>query len=235
MGFLDNIKGFFGTQPGAIQAGGSTPTSGSGGFLGNLQQAPVQGAPTSFLDRLGTEDSRGRTFGDKLFAAGQIAQGQDPSSFLQNRQAVSDQERQIEEAKARQAKLSQVMAASMGPDDQINPRTLMQGAAGIGGGVDIDTMLKLQKANEDQWSPMSAGSDVVMGNKRTGQFGSTYHGVQKPGLLNPDGTINYDFINAGAAQAGAKAKAVAPYRPKPQGRQPFGSHVPPGATPGLPQ
>jgi hypothetical protein len=130
-----------------------------------------------------------------------------------------------------------VLASSYNPDGSINPQTYASGAANIGEGLDLESALKLQQANQDQWSPMSAGSDVVMGNKRTGQFGSTYKGTPKLGKylkqdpITGETVIDYDAIKAESLAAGGKAKAQFPFRRPPAPHPGLNSYTPPNAQP----
>jgi hypothetical protein len=87
------------------------------GDVGPIQQAPQLTQQPGLLDRLGTPDERGLSFGDKLFAAGSIAQGdsQGAYSMIQQARAAHRQQQQEDEAKRVKANRSAAFKAAIDP------------------------------------------------------------------------------------------------------------------------
>lgn len=249
MGFLDGLRGYFGTQqgellpqapatPGPDMSMGQEDFGGAPG--GVLQEQPqMRGPDTSFLDRLGRPDARGLTFGDKLFAAGSVMQGDSggAASYLQNQRAtadvVSERERKRELAMRSLAALRKNFKGG-----QFNYEGYLADMPNDGDPTEALAMAT-KLAPEVQVQNMGANGMYETRRNALGGETSTRELVapraHTPGLLLEDGvTPNMPLILATAMKAGETAKAQAPYRAKPRGRSTVGpkpkTWMPQGAT-----
>jgi hypothetical protein len=217
------------------------PMQGSGGSgfetqgvpqTGTIQQAPTftpTGQTTGgLLSKLQDPDSRGLTFGDKLFAAGSVLQGDSggAATYLQNQRALAGKE--DDKMTATRARLAgqKAFKNNIGPNGEMN----FQGYANdMGDNFDPAEALALRKAMQrpayqsvNTANGGTATFDPVSGNYRPG-----IAGVAKPSLFNPDGTLNENFILGRTKDVEAEAAArrrgapLAPRAgPKPAAPQP---------------
>lgn len=222
MGLFDGVKNFFGQQPGAIASGGQVGASGSGGGLGLLQQAPVQGPSTSFLDRLKSPDERGLTFGDKLFAAGAVAQGDSggAASYLQNQRTMHDtltqRTKQEDMAKAGM----EALRGNIRPDGSLD----FQGYLGaLPKGADPAAALSMRNDMRQKITPMSGSRGSMYGfNQDTGQFiqgvGPTEPEEPPKFIKGPNGNMMPNPVYGQYAEMVARGersgKPLAPQRPR---------------------
>jgi hypothetical protein len=179
-----------------------------------LQGPPAAGdyKPPGFLDRLGTPDARGRTFGDKLFAAGAIAQGQDPSGFLENLRAQADKMNKETQAKTLAAQSLDAMRNAMGPDGKFDFQAYLKA---LPAGADPMEGLKARSELRDKLDVMSGPRGKLTSvNPYTGASSVIDKGdPAQPEMFSfgPDGkpVVNPVFI------AGVLAKAKAEREGKP--------------------
>jgi len=226
-GLLSGLKGGFSN---AMQ--GTTPelrdTSGPG-FMDERRgmiKPPISleatgGTTGGLLDKIKAPDSRGLTFGDKLFAAGSILQ-RDPggaATFLQNQRGIADQMAQRDKAQGIKERFARAFRNNIGPDGQMNFQGLMAEA-----GDDFDPMdlVGLRKATRPDIVPMSGPRGALMGfNKDTGTASTLVPGeAQQQQLFNPDGSINQQYIR------GRSQEAEAIYGGRRRGAPPVGRRPP---------
>lgn len=185
------------------------------GGVGPLQQAPELTRTPGLLERLGTPDARGLTFGDKLFAAGSIAQGDSSGAMsqLQNRQIMARQQalqdQTLEDRKRRSAAFKAAMATG-----KFDPATYAQMSEDS---FDPDEAAKLATAFRRQGHFMNANNglyyvneddpgnptEVVKGQpKPPGQF------VQDP--ETGEWGINPDYVQLQEQIAAARRRGAPP-------------------------
>lgn len=137
--------------------------------VGDLQTAPTLGGQSTFLDRLRAPDDRGLTFGDKLFAAGGIAQGDSSGAmqYLQNQRQTARttklQDMQLDDRKRRSAAFKAAMATG-----QFDPAVYAQISEDS---LDPDDLAKLQGAfRSHRQFVQGGGGGVYLGDPESGQF-----------------------------------------------------------------
>lgn len=218
MGLFDGIKSFFGQQPGAVTPGATTPAPWTTADGSGLLQAPTQAPSTSFLDRLGTPDSRGLNFGDKLFAAGSILQGDSggAASYLQNQRAQADVLGERARTRDLSAKGSEALRNSLNPDGTLNFKAYL---AAMGPNADPATALKLEEQLAPSYATMSGprGQLTAINKRNPRDFFEVQPAGPAPiGMIDPEtGGLNPLYFQGIEAKAAAerKGKPLAPRAP----------------------
>jgi hypothetical protein len=214
---------------------------------GPIQQMP-QFQQAGLLDRMGTPDANGRTFGDKLFAAGSILQGDSggAASYLQNQRTMQDAENE----RQRQQNIAQAgMKAISDNVDPVTGRLNTQGylkamAAGGGSAGDLSQGLAVRKALAPETSVITPGAEGAYNVSRNQDTGAATSStlVPKDWTKSPvleNGQPNLPYLKAMALQEQMKSDALQPNRVQlknihaPQ-RGPT-TFLPPRATAGLPK
>jgi hypothetical protein len=245
MGFLDNLSSMWnGTTPQLAQTPGASggaayapptmqaPTAGApvdpfstaaaptpGAYMGQIQ-TPPQFAPTGqtgggLLDSLRTPDSRGLTFGDKLWAAGSVLQGDSggAASYLQNQRQMATQETDKQRAQRIQQQGLDALRNNVDPTTgQLNIQGYLKA---LPAGGDLDQGLAVRKALQPEHSIITPGAEGALDVARDPNTGVPSITRLAPrdfskSLTLADGTPNYDLIRAQAADAKAKSDALFP-------------------------
>ena len=217
-GFLSGIHDYLsGTTPvmapggPAQNMGTMLPTNGPGTGGDQVQYTPpptLTGNTTGgLLSKLQAPDARGLTFGDKLFAAGNVLQGDSggAASYIQNQRANAQNEDDRMTARRSQLAGAKAFRNNMNPDGSMN----FQGYTNdLGDELNPEKAVALRKDMRPDITPMSGANGALYGfNKDTGTFGLGVPGVTPQTLFNPDGSINQGFIEGKRQEALAVSKA----------------------------
>lgn len=165
-GLLDDVggkvqRGLYGTTPeAAVTEHADTSNSG----FGPLRQAPsinLTGQNTDgLLSKLGTPDGRGLTFGDKLFAAGSVLQGDSggAAAYLANQRGTADAmgERKRQQDMARLGQ--EAFRGAIMPDGKFNFKGYVDA---LGSQGDPKSALAMRDAMRPNLTPMSGARGAV--------------------------------------------------------------------------
>lgn len=206
------------------------PDIDGGAGIGPIQQMPniqeTKAAQPGLLERMKTPDARGLTFGDKLFAAGSVMQGDSggAATYLNNQRAAADQ---LSERTRSRDLASQGLDALRGAIDpatgQLNVQKYL---ASLPAGADPGQGLKVREALRPNVSPMSGPRGAIrLFDQDTGTFrpGGIEGEAAQQELYLPDGSINPKYIagqqaEAQAQSAGRRAGAPPVFAPRGGGR-----------------
>jgi hypothetical protein len=198
----------FGTTPELTSTPGAAAL-GPGGEA--LRTAPMVqatgGMGGGLLDKIKEPDSRGLTFGDKLFATGSILQGDSggAASYLANQRQTADalaqRNTQAEQAKA----AMDALRGAIGENGQLDVRRYL---AALPAGSDPSAGLKVRESLQPDITPMSGPRGAInLFDRGQGKFvpGGIAGEAREPELFNPDGSVNQAYIDAKAREAEAVA------------------------------
>jgi hypothetical protein len=251
-GFLSGLGGrlsdmWHGTTPelapgGPVRNMGTMlPANGPGTGGDQVQYTPpptLTGNTTGgLLSKLQDPDSRGLTFGDKLFAAGSVLQGDSggAATYLQNQRSNAQNENDRMTARRNQLAGAKAFRDNIGPNGEMN----FQGYANaMGDEFDPEKAVSLRKALAPKYSPVSlAGGGAAAFNEATGRFDTQIAGAPKqPGkyrMIDPNGDPNdpgnweVNPLEAQLAQQVARGRRIgAPLAPR-AGPKPAAPHPTP--------
>ena len=242
-------------NPGAITpaSGGSLPMRGGTGFetqgvpaMGAIQAAPTI-TPTGnttggLLSKLQAPDGRGLTFGDKLFAAGNVLQGDSggAATYLQNQRANAQNEDDRMTARRNQLAGAKAFRNNLNPDGSMN----FQGYANdLGDELDPAKAVALRKGMGHEYQLASlANGGAGSFDPTTGKVTEQIAGQRKAPdgySYNADGTLTPIDPNYVAGQKQIYGDRYTEQRLNrtfaPRSGGSGGSHIPRGATAGLPR
>lgn len=175
--------------------------------LGPIHQMPTftdTGKTTGgLLSKMQAPDSRGLTFGDKLYAAGNVLQGDSggAATFLQNQRATADAMDQRMQATRLARSGARNFRNNLNPDGTMNFKGY---ADAMGDDLDPMAALKLEAASRPHLTPMSTGNGGTASfNEDTGQWTPGIAG-QRPApegyTRRPDGSLSPIDPNYAAGQ-----------------------------------
>ena len=206
---------------GPLPAGAANMGGFSGGDAGVATAAasPRQGLG-GLLDKIKTPDARGLTFGDKLFAAGSVLQGDSggAATYLQNQRGLADKVAERDKATALSKRGAAAFRNNILGDGTFNFKGY---ADDLGDDLDPMAALKMRDATEPDYGVMSGQrGQLTAYNKRNPR---DHYEVQPAGpapesMFNDDGSINLNFIRARGILRDTEAAATAAHRAPPRAR-----------------
>lgn len=218
-GFINGTGAEFSSQP--------RPDIDGGEGIGPIQQMPqmtqTKAAQPGLLERMKTPDARGLTFGDKLFAAGSVMQGDSggAATYLSNQRAAADQLSERTRGRDLAAQGLDALRGAIDPaTGQLNVQKYL---ASLPAGADMSEGLKVREALQPRRTSMSGpgggiysvDQDAPGGPKATELIAGR---PAAPSLFNPDGTLNMEFITGRGKLKDAEAAATAAHRAPRVGR-----------------